>query len=87
MTTDELFNLITSKPKWYVGHYPQTTASMIKARYKEETLSAKKIAELFLKFGYVKSIQEQWEEMHPMTKAYLEAEDNFILKGGNSATI
>lgn len=81
MTTDELFNLITSKPKWYIGYCPQTTASMIKARYKEETLSTKKIEAIFEHFGYTKSVQEQWEEMHPMTKAYLAAEDDFILKG------
>lgn len=81
MTTDELFNFITTKPKWYIGFCEQSTASMIRSRFKEETLSAKKIEEIFRHFGYVKTVQEQWEEMHPITKAYLVAEDAFILKG------
>lgn len=81
MTTDELFNFITTKPKWYIGYCEQTAASMIRSRFKEETLSMKKIEEIFTHFGYAKSVQEQWEEMHPLTKVYLKAEDEAILKG------
>jgi hypothetical protein len=60
MTTEELFIELTSKPKWYAGYCKHNTASMLKTRFKEETLSAKKIEEIFTHFGFTKITQEQW---------------------------
>jgi hypothetical protein len=62
MGTIELFIQLTSQFKWYAGYCKHNTASMIKKRFSDGTLSSKKIEEIFKHFGYVKSIQEQWQK-------------------------
>ena len=62
MTTEELFNLIISKPKWYAGieskkgkyHNPQS-ANRIKDRYKRGVLSNDIIEKILNSHGYYKN--------------------------------
>lgn len=67
-TTDEIFKIITSKPKWYIGlpsrngfHNAQS-ANRLKNRYKNNNLSEKSIENLFSYYGYSK-IETKWEKI------------------------
>lgn len=62
MSTEELFIYLTSQLKWYMGYCRHNTASMIKKRFKDGTLSMKKMENVFNHFGYIKSIKEQWQK-------------------------
>ena len=54
MNQTEVFNKITSKHKWYVGHYSQGYASQLVDRFKAKQLKQKTIDEFLQLFGYVK---------------------------------
>lgn len=56
MSTEELFNSITSIPKWYLGYMSATAASNMKKRFKQGTLSMRAIEKLATHFGYVKTL-------------------------------
>jgi len=68
METKEIFDIITSSPKWYAGmlakngkfHNPQS-ANRIKARFSNGTLPEKTIEEIFNHFGYFKN-KVTWEK-------------------------
>ena len=60
-TTSELFEFITSQPKWYIGipskngfHNAQS-ANRLKNRYKNNKLSEKSMSVIFEHFGYTKN--------------------------------
>lgn len=61
MSTKDIFDLITSKPKWYAGMPSKTgfhnaqSANRIKARFRIGNLSEKRIEEIFNRFGYFKN--------------------------------
>ena len=57
MREEDIFNLITSEPKWYPGNTSDQNASMIKRRYKEKTLSFRALTDLFNYFGYEQNIE------------------------------
>ena len=65
METKEIFNLITSIPKWYAGMASKTgfhnaqSANRIKARFNNGTLPEKSVEKIFNHFGYVKN-QVTW---------------------------
>lgn len=52
MTAIDLFNEITSEPKWYAGYTNPQNASMIKKRFKEKKLEFGTLQKLFNHFGY-----------------------------------
>lgn len=66
MDTFEIFNLITSQPKWYAGirigngFMSAQAANRIKARFNNCTLSKRKIERIFNHFGYY--LEENWIE-------------------------
>jgi hypothetical protein len=53
MTEKQVFEEITSKPKWYAGYITPQRASNIKRLYKEGKLPIGTIHRLFNKFGYL----------------------------------
>lgn len=60
MNPDELFKIITSEPKWYAGYIKHSTASMIKRRYKNGTLSKERMYHIFKYFGFKVIQEEKW---------------------------
>ena len=60
MTKQQLFNKITSQPKWYEGHYSQGYASQLVQRFKMDMLKESTLHRLFHKFGYKKLKDEDW---------------------------
>lgn len=54
MTQSEAINLIISKPKFYAGIMPQSTASGFVTRYKAGIVKQKTIEEFLKKFGFEK---------------------------------
>lgn len=60
MTTEELFNLITSAPKWYGGTMSCQAASRILRKHKAGTYTGYK--ELFKRFGYTEENQTTWKK-------------------------
>lgn len=67
MSTKEIFDIITSKPKWYAGIPSKTgfhnaqSANRIKARFRASRLPDKKIEDIFNFFGYFKN-EVTWEK-------------------------
>ena len=55
MTTEELFKLITSEPKWYAGKFSPQIASRIKRHYKKGIYRHDSLIRLFTKFGYTQN--------------------------------
>jgi len=58
MTTDEVFTLITSEPKWYGGKMTRQLASRIVKRHKAGHYNNYKW--FFEKFGYTIMQKELW---------------------------
>ena len=52
MTAIELFNHITSQPKWYAGYTSAQHAYLLKKRFKARTLEFATLERLFNHFGY-----------------------------------
>ena len=53
MTASEAIQEITSECKYYIGKYPQSTASDIVKRFRNGTITLNKLKEFLNKFGYV----------------------------------
>ena len=60
MDTQEIWDIITSKPKWYAGilttrgsFHTAHSANRLKHRFKDGTLSPRLIEHLFAQFGYI----------------------------------
>lgn len=62
MTKEEAFKEITSKHKWYIGHYSQGYASQIVQRFKAGLLKEKTINKFLERFGYVIIREQEWEK-------------------------
>jgi len=60
MTVEEVFNKITSAPKWYGGYCSKEYASILKSRFKEDKLSTDKLTEMFNFFGF--ELNSVWSE-------------------------
>ncbi|WP_094570766.1 hypothetical protein [Mucilaginibacter xinganensis] len=60
MTAIEVFNLITSEPKWYAGFTSPQNASNIKKRFEAKTLKQKVLEKMFNYYGY--QLNESWEK-------------------------
>lgn len=66
--TKELFELITSKPKWYIGlpskngYHNAQSANRLKNRFKNNNISEKSLNNLFSYYGYVKT-ETQWNKI------------------------
>ena len=54
MTAEEAVNEITGELKYYIGVYPQSTASLIVKRFRNGSITLNKLEEFLNKFGYVK---------------------------------
>jgi hypothetical protein len=52
MTANEVFNEITSKPKWYAGYTSAQNAYNIKKRFEAGKLEFETLSNLFWHFGY-----------------------------------
>jgi hypothetical protein len=52
MTDQEVFNKITSTPKWYAGYISPQYATNIKRKFKDGTLPFVTMEKLFNHFGY-----------------------------------
>lgn len=70
MTTEEIFNIITSNPKWYAGieysyekYYNAQSANRIKDRFKRGVLSDKIIERIFNKHSYFKN-ETTWKQQN-----------------------
>lgn len=59
MTTNELFELITSEPKWYASKIDRHHASLIKKKHRECRYT--NYEWLFKLFGYSKT-PDNWEK-------------------------
>lgn len=69
MTEKEIFDEIVKLPKWYAGLRTETgrfhdasSATKLKQRFYNGTLSADKIKQIFNKHGYIKP-EVQWEKV------------------------
>lgn len=69
MKTQEVWNIITSKPKWYAGIKTNTgsfhtaqSANRMKNRFKKGLLTDKTISYILGKFGYVKK-EIEWRKI------------------------
>lgn len=66
--TTELFELITSKPKWYIGlpskngYHNAQSANRLKNRFKNNSISEKSLINLFSYYGYFKT-ETKWEKI------------------------
>jgi len=60
MTAIEVFNHITSEPKWYAGFTTAQNASNIKKRFLERQLSFETLESMFNHFGYY--LNASWEK-------------------------
>jgi len=60
MTKEEAFKEITSKLKWYQGHYSQGYASQLVQRFKAGTLKSGTLDAFLGRFGYEKVKEEEW---------------------------
>lgn len=65
---DEIWNEIISKPKWYAGilnekgsFYTAQSASKIKSRYKNGTLSETILEKILFAHGY--SLEKRWVKL------------------------
>lgn len=65
MTTDQIWQEIIAKPKWYAGiksetgsFYSAQSASMLKRRYIQKTLSESILERVFKAHGYV--LEKRW---------------------------
>lgn len=61
MTIKEAIKEITSKPKYYIGIMPQSTASAIIKRHREGTVKKKTLDKFLEAFGYELEGEEQWK--------------------------
>lgn len=52
MTAIEVFNLITSEPKWYAGFTTPQNATNIKKRFVDKTLGFDVLEKMFNYYGY-----------------------------------
>lgn len=52
MTAIEVFNLITSEPKWYAGFTTPQNASNIKRRFEAKELGFDVLEKMFNYYGY-----------------------------------
>lgn len=70
MDTFEIFNEITSQPKWYAGikigdrFMTAQTANKIKSRFNSCTLSPRKIELIFEHYGYY--LESEWKKKTPI---------------------
>lgn len=67
MSTKDLWEEITSKPKWYAGlrtlggsFHTAQSANNLKLRFKQGKLSMKLITDIFRQCGYVRT-PEKWD--------------------------
>jgi hypothetical protein len=58
MTTNEVFEKITSEFKWYEPHFSRQHACVLKKRFAENGITQKKMQEIFKRFGY--ELTENW---------------------------
>lgn len=58
MTAIELFNQITSEPKWYAGYTSPQHANLLKKRFHAKTLEFGTLEKLFNHFGYI--LDAEW---------------------------
>lgn len=56
MTTQEVFNKITSEHKWYSGYCTRQYAYILKKRFNSGGLTEDKITQMFEFFGYKKDL-------------------------------
>lgn len=54
MTAEQAVNEITSEVKYYIGVYPQSTASDLVKRFRNGSITLNKLEEFLNNFGYVK---------------------------------
>lgn len=66
MKEEELFQIITSDHKWYVGFCSKGYATQIQQRYEKGTLSQKSIDKMFDHFGYEKKQEVVWGKKAPV---------------------
>jgi len=52
MTATELFEQITSEPKWYAGYTTPQHANLLKKRFYSGTMREETIKKMFNHFGY-----------------------------------
>jgi hypothetical protein len=52
MTAIEVFNTITTEPKWYAGFTTPQNASNIKSRFESQTLEFATLEKMFNHYGY-----------------------------------
>ena len=62
MTAAEVFTEITKTSKWYGGYCSRQSATMIKKRLRDETMSIKAQKRLFAHFGYTAK-ETIWEQI------------------------
>jgi len=60
MTGIEVFNEITSKPKWYAGYVSAQNASNIKRRFRAGKLEFSTLVKMFNHFGYFLINESPW---------------------------
>lgn len=60
MTAQEVFNEITSKPKWYAGYISPQNATNIKNRFSKGKLEYSTLVKMFNHFGYHLSNNSPW---------------------------
>lgn len=60
-STDKLFTLITSEPKWYAGKFSKQHASQLIKSHKAGTMKTQSYEVLFGKFGY-KREEIEWKQ-------------------------
>ena len=60
MTAIEVFNNITSEPKWYAGFTTPQNASNIKKRFNDKKLSFSVLESMFNHYGYY--LNSSWEK-------------------------
>lgn len=69
MTAEQAINEITSELKYYIGHYPQSTASSIVKRFRNGTITLNKLEEFLNTFGYVER-EGEWIKTKMQTTNY-----------------
>lgn len=60
MTAIEVFNLITSEPKWYAGFTTPQNATNIKKRFVNKTLGFDVLEKMFNYYGYY--LNASWDK-------------------------
>lgn len=60
MTAIELFEAITTQPKWYAGYTSAQHAHLLKKRFHAKTLEFGTLEKLFNHYGY--HLNAKWEK-------------------------